>query len=49
MRLVDLDGIWDNKKRKFEEKIFSEDCDLRFPSDILSPLQIFLIAYFQKI
>lgn len=44
-RLAALDGIWDNKRRKFDEIIFSEDCGPMVPSDIRSPSQIFLCLF----
>lgn len=47
MRLVDLGSIWDNKKRKFDEKAFSEDCGPRVPSDISS--QIFLSSFLENL
>lgn len=44
-RIDQLDGIWENKTRKYDNKSFTEDCGPIIPDNIQSPPQIFLCLF----
>lgn len=41
-RIAELDGMWENKTRQYDDKLFTEECGSKIPDNVSSPLSIFL-------